>query len=245
MDNVAVMQLMVPIAGGTVELSDFVNTGKWMSTNHTLADPGSEKTKQRVTRTETVASFHVMKYPVTRGLYHAVMDGKDVATAEKNLPASDVSWSDAIAFCNKLSAELGRTPCYNIASESADTVFDREANGFRLLTDAEWQYACQAGTKGYRYGNLNEIAWYKDNANGTVQEVGKLLPNPWGIYDMIGNVWEWCWDLYDPNRYGDYRIFRGGSWAEVANNCGATARRKSMPHFRIEDLGFRIALTDL
>lgn len=244
MDKDSLIRGMIPIPGGTVKMSDFVNPGKWMSSDHTLADPGRAR-KQRITRTQMIAPFHVMKFPVTQGLYHLIMRGKEVAPEEKNLPVSNVSWTDTIAFCNRLSTDLGRTACYAIAEESERTVFDGKANGFRLLTDAEWQYACQAGTTGYRYGKLDEIAWYKDNANGSVQEVGKMRPNPWGIHDMIGNVWEWCWDLYDPDRYGDYRVFRGGSWAEVANNCGATARRKSMPHFKIEDLGFRVALTAL
>ncbi|APO46127.1 hypothetical protein BS614_20240 [Paenibacillus xylanexedens] len=71
-----------------------------------------------------------------------------------------------------------------------------------------------------------------------------MLPNPWGLYDLIGNVWEWCWDLYDAERYGNYRVFRGGSRAEVESNCGSTSRRKSMPNFKIDDLGFRIAHTN-
>jgi formylglycine-generating enzyme required for sulfatase activity len=136
---------------------------------------------------------------------------------------------------------LGRTECYTITNESENTVFNKKADGFRLLTDAEWQYACKAGTKGYRYESIDQIAWYQNNSNGSAQQVGQLLPNPWGLYDMLGNVWEWCWDLYDTNRYGNYRVFRGGSWAEVENNCGSTMRRKSMPDFKIDDLGFRIA----
>lgn len=172
-----------------------------------------------------------------------LMNLASVEPHAKELPMTDVSWEGAIAFCNELSRRLGRTECYTITSESENTVLNNHANGFRLLTDAEWQYACKAGTKGYRYDTIDKIAWYRDNSNGQVQPVGKLLPNPWGLYDMIGNVWEWCWDLYDVERYGNYRVFRGGSWAEVENNCGSTVRRKSMPILKIEDLGFRIALT--
>ncbi|OJG88606.1 hypothetical protein RV15_GL001791 [Enterococcus silesiacus] len=107
-------------------------------------------------------------------------------------------------------------------------------------TDAEWQYACRSGTKGY-HGELDAIAWYQANSLGHVHAVGKRLPNSWGLYDMIGNAWEWCWDLYDEERYGTYRIFRGGSWATEARGCGTTSRRKSFPDFKIDDLGFRIA----
>lgn len=223
-------------------MRDYRNTNKWISSNYKLADPGRGTDREVTTWTETIEPCYVMKYPVTRRLYHAVMEGEAFLEASaNNLPVTEVSWLDAVAFCNRLSSMLNREECYTIANESANTAYNRQANGFRLLTDAEWQYACKARTRGYRYDSIEKIAWYGDNANGSPQEVGRLHPNPWGLYDMIGNVWEWCWDLYDTERYGNYRIFRGGSWAEVHNNCGATVRRKSMPDYKIDDLGFRIA----
>ncbi len=236
-----IMDLMVPIEGGTVELRDYINTNKWLSSDYTLSDPGRGTDKKVVTWSETIDPFYVMKYPVTQQLYHFVMHEEERALPMKNLPVTEVSWIDSVVFCNKLSRMLGRTECYTITNESENTVFNKKADGFRLLTDAEWQYACKAGTTGYRYESIDQIAWYQNNSNGSAQQVGQLLPNPWGLYDMLGNVWEWCWDLYDTNRYGNYRVFRGGSWAEVENNCGSTVRRKSMPDFKIDDLGFRIA----
>jgi formylglycine-generating enzyme required for sulfatase activity len=236
-----IMDLMVPIEGGTVELRDYINTNKWLSSDYTLSDPGRGTDKKVVTWSETIDPFYVMKYPVTQQLYHFVMHEEERALPMKNLPVTEVSWLDSVVFCNKLSRMLGRTECYTITNESENTVFNKKADGFRLLTDAEWQYACKAGTTGYRYESIDQIAWYQNNSNGSAQQVGQLLPNPWGLYDMLGNVWEWCWDLYDTNRYGNYRVFRGGSWAEVENNCGSTMRRKSMPDFKIDDLGFRIA----
>lgn len=182
-----------------------------------------------------------MKYPVTQCLYRFAMFGEVMESIMSNLPVTEVSWLDSLVFCNTLSRILGRVECYTISNETENTIYDKTANGFRLLTDAEWQYACKGGTKGYRYERIEQIAWYKENSNGSAQPVGELLPNPWGLYDMVGNVWEWCWDLYDTERYRDYRVFRGGSWAEVENNCGSTIRRKSMPTFKIDDLGFRIA----
>ncbi|MHA6484551.1 formylglycine-generating enzyme family protein [Paenibacillus sp. strain BS8-2] len=235
------MNLMVPVKGGSIELRDYVNTNKWLSSDYKLSNPGSHK--KEITWTETIEHFYVMKYPVTQQLYHFVMNEEEIAPMLNNLPITDVSWLDSISFCNTLSRMLGKTECYTITNESVNTIYNKAANGFRLLSDAEWQYSCKAGTTGYRYAGIDQIAWYQDNSNGSVQQVGQLLPNPWGLYDMIGNVWEWCWDLYDNQRYGNYRVFRGGSWAEVENSCGSTSRRKSMPDFKIDDLGFRIALT--
>lgn len=238
-----VLNLMVPIEGGTVELRDYINRNKWISSDYTLSDPGRGKDREVITWTKTIEPFYVMKYPVTEHLYHYVMH-EEVEPNGNNLPITEVSWLDSIVFCNELSRMLGRTGCYAIANESENTIFNPKANGFRLLSDAEWQYACKAGTKGYRYEEMDKIAWYQENSSGSAQPVGKRLPNPWGLYDMIGNVWEWCWDLYDTERYGNYRVFRGGSWAEVENNCGSTTRRKSMPDFKTDDLGFRIALAN-
>jgi formylglycine-generating enzyme required for sulfatase activity len=238
------MNWMVPIEGGSVELRDYINPNKWLSSDYTLSDPGRGSDKKVITWTEKIEPFYVMKYPVTRQLYHFVMHEQEVEPDVFNLPITEVSWLDALVFCNKLSRILDRTECYTLANESENTVYNRKANGIRLLTDAEWQYSCKAGTIGYRYDKITKIAWYRENSNGSAQLVGKLQPNPWGLYDMIGNVWEWCWDLYDSERYGDYRVFRGGSWAEIENNCGSTVRRKSMPSFKIDDLGFRIAFTN-
>lgn len=116
------------------------------------------------------------------------------------------------------------------------------ADGFRLPTEAEWQYACQTGTKDIRYGGLDEVAWFKDNSNGRTHEVGQKKPNGWGLYDMLGNVWEWCSDIYDETVYGNYRVFRGGGWCDHERSVMATTRRRSHPiSFKIDDLGFRIA----
>lgn len=240
-----VMNLMVPIEGGSVELRDHINVKKWFSSDYTLSDPGRGNDKKVVAWTESIEPFYVMKHPVTQHLYNFVMHEEEVEPNGGNLPITEVSWIDSLVFCNELSRILGRTECYTITNESESTIYSRGANGFRLLTDAEWQYACKAGTKGYRYERIDKIAWYRENSNGSAQQVGRLLPNPWGLYDMIGNVWEWCWDLYDTERYGDYRVFRGGSWAEVENSCGSTTKRKSMPNFKIDDLGFRIAYTHI
>ncbi|ELX11683.1 hypothetical protein Jab_1c02680 [Janthinobacterium sp. HH01] len=107
-------------------------------------------------------------------------------------------------------------------------------------TEAEWEYACRAGSNGPRYGELDDIAWYRENSGGRTCVVGQKQPNQWGLHDMLGNVWEWCEDQYDPEVYGLYRVFRGGGWADAERGCLATNRRRSHPTYAIDDVGFRI-----
>ncbi|WP_019640770.1 formylglycine-generating enzyme family protein [Paenibacillus fonticola] len=223
--------------------------------------------------TAAVESFLLAPVPVTQSLYAAVMQGTlepkglpevpkalpevpkalpeilkallAVPKAFPEIPMVNVSWLDAIHFCNLFSRYSGLQSCYSIIEADDEMIveWDRRANGFRLPTEAEWQYACKAGTSEYRYGELDAIAWYRDNSHGRLHEAAQKLPNAWQLYDMLGNVWEWCWDLYDTEVYGSYRVFRGGSWAEEGRGCGATCRRRSHPTFRIDDLGFRLART--
>ncbi len=190
-----------------------------------------------------VDAFLLDPYPVTRELYEAVLGELPGPPGAARVPVTEVSWSDAVRFCNRLSTRRGLRPCYRHGDdrEARDVVWDRSADGFRLPTEAEWELACRAGTTGPRYGPLDDIAWYEANAGGHAHEVGTRLPNAWGLYDMIGNVWEWCWDVYDPQVYGPYRVFRGGGWADVPRGCRASCRRRSHPTYRIDDVGFRLA----
>jgi formylglycine-generating enzyme required for sulfatase activity len=176
-----------------------------------------------------IAPFLLGRYPVT--------------SASGASPVVNVSWDDVIDLCNVMSGRSGLDQAYSRDARSGEVTCDWASNGYRLPTEAEWQYACKAGTSGYRYGEIDDIAWYADNSGGRLRDVGGKAPNPWGLYDMLGNVWEWCWDLYDEEVYGSYRIFRGGGWAESARGCGATVRRRSHPSFAIDDLGFRLART--
>jgi formylglycine-generating enzyme len=203
-----------------------------------LVDEGSRR-RWRV----ELGPFRLARYPVTRELYHGVLGEKIPDGSGRREPVCEVSWLDAVHVCNRLSRAAGLRPCYtpSRSPDAEDVGWDREADGYRLPTEAEWEYACRAGSSAPRYGELEDIAWHRGNSGGTAREVGTKAPNAWGLHDMIGNVWEWCWDRYDPAVYGPYRVFRGGGWNDHPRGCRASARRKSHPTLRIDDLGFRLA----
>ncbi len=154
-------------------------------------------------------------------------------------PAVEVSWQRAIRFCNAASEWEGLDPAYTFEGE--DVTWHVDADGYRLPTEAEWEHACRAGSTGPHYGPLAEIAWTSADGVPTPQEVGGKLPNLHGLFDMLGNVWEWCWDLLDPARYGDYRVFRGGGFADDAWSVRASVRRGGGPRMHHDDVGFRVA----
>lgn len=220
--------------------------GKWADYRLVNIPAGTVAMRDdRVNRawTAVVDAFSLAPTPVTQSLYGAIMQQPMDSAAIPEAPIVNVSWLDAVRFCNLFSQFSGLQSCYAITEVAGEAAveWDTSANGYRLPTETEWQYACKAGTSGYQYGELDAVGWYRDNSSGHLHEVGHKLPNAWHLYDMLGNVWEWCWDQYDPQVYGSYRVFRGGSWAEEARGCGATCRRRSHPTFRIDDLGFRLA----
>ena len=206
--------------------------------------------------------------------------GKEPAVGETQgkRPVENVNWYHAIAFCNKLSIKLGLDPCYTVkvggtpvdfesltfdqipTGNNADwnkAELDMNKNGFRLPTEAEWEWAAKGGTDNKWAGTntdaeLKNYAWYALNSGSKTHEVKKKDPNGYGLYDMTGNVWEWLWDWYGtiPASLGaDYagpasgsdRVFRGGSWINNANNCAVGLRGISSPDRRNYNLGFRLA----
>jgi sulfatase modifying factor 1 len=203
----------------------------------TLADRRTERSW-----TVDVAPFLLADRQVTRAEYAEARGG--AVEGDGALPAVGVSWFDAVRWCNARSAAEGLAPAYRIADGETDSeavAWDRSAAGYRLPTEAEWEYACRAGTTGPRYGELDAIAWHRGNSGERLHRGGERLPNAWGLYDMLGNAWEWCFDVYDRDVYRDYRVIKGGGWFDEHWSCRAGVRRRTMPVLAIDDLGFRAA----
>ncbi|MEU6367030.1 formylglycine-generating enzyme family protein [Streptomyces sp. NPDC046931] len=188
-----------------------------------------------------LAPFQLSAFPVTQAQYERVAGRRPGTARGERLPVEGVSWWDAVRFCNALSLREGLTPAYHLRVDDEAAEWDPSADGYRLPTEAEWEHACRAGTTGPRYGRLDEIAWYRGNSEDRIHDVGGRQPNAWGLYDMLGNVWDWCWDVYDAEVYGTYRVLRGGGWSDEHWSCRASVRRRSHPALRIDDVGFRIA----
>ena len=192
-----------------------------------------------------IRGFYMGKYEVTQEQYQKVMGtNPSIFGPSNNLPVEMVSWYDAIEFCNKLSIMENLTPFYSIDKINQDPnnldtgdpykwtiVQVSGANGYRLPTEAEWEYACRAGKEPYEPYNplwdgttaATAPGWYNNNSDNKTHEVGKKSANAFGLYDMHGNVWEWCWDWYgayssgaEPDPTGAFsgfnRVLRGGSW---------------------------------
>ena len=193
----------------------------------------------------TLKSFYMGKYPVTQAQYKKVMGNNPSERKDDKCPVTNVSWEDAQEFCQKLSNLTGNT-C-------------------RLPTEAEWEYAAQGGQKlhlpkeqhtRFKYAgsnNIDEVAYYGNNSNNGVRVVGEKKPNELGLYDMSGNVWEWCQDWYDDKYYqsslnknpkgrhsGSHRVLRGSSWRNSAVCCRVAFRDANFPGRRIYNYGFRL-----
>ena len=187
-----------------------------------------------------INDYYMGKYEVTQALWEAVMGSNPSKYKGDNLPVEKVSWNDCQEFISKLNSLTGRK--------------------FRLPTEAEWEYAARGGKKrrGYQYSgssNITDVAWYDGNSGSKPHPVGTKQANELGIYDMSGNVYEWCLDWYgsyssssqtNPTGAdsGSNRVYRGGSWYDYAWSCRLSNRYFNTPDFRIDDLGLRLALSE-
>ncbi len=218
------------------------------------AERGPDETQHQVTLTHT---FYLQSTEVTQTAYRALMGSNPSYFSDcgGSCPAEQVSWYDAIAYANALSESMGLRACYGTDGTvlGGGSVYDCE--GYRLPTEAEWEYAARAGSTRARYGYLSRVAWLWKNSGATTHPVGQLQPNAWGLYDMLGNVSEWTHDWYaedygngnstviDPvgASSGVTRVYRGGGWGSDPAGARAAFRANVEPFWRNYTLGFRLA----
>ncbi len=181
-----------------------------------------------------VANFHISKYEITQAQYKALMNANPSSFKGDDLPVDSVTWEEAAMFCRKL--------------------LKLTSKGYRLPTEAEWEYASRAGTQSAIAGIIDATTWYSANSGGRTHPVGQKKPNDFGLYDMNGNVWEWCQSKYKPYPYKvddgredvqseDVRVMRGGSWETDLTSCRSAYRRRVIPNVRAT-IGFRIVLPE-
>jgi formylglycine-generating enzyme required for sulfatase activity len=238
----------------------FINGGTF-----TMGSPISEHSRHysfnaddEKQRQITISSFYMGRTEVTQREYQGIMGMNPSYFKGENLPVEYVRWFEAVDYCNRLSLAEGLTPAYMISGSgnNREVKWDRSANGYRLPTEAEWEYACRSGTiTAFNTGrNLNTRQANFDNHLRRTAEVGSYPSNAWGLYDMHGNVSEWCWDLFDDYNPADLtdpqgpssalynrRINRGGNWNIWDYLCRSAFRYANVPYDRGSTLGFRIA----
>lgn len=207
----------------------------------------------------SLSPFYLDQYAVTQELFAKIMGVNPSKRKDPKCPVEKTQWTDAVRFCNKCSELEGLTPGYDLKTWECNF----GADGYRLPTEAEWEYACRAGGKGkYYFGDaeaeLPRHAWLNTHSQGKTHPVGQKLPNHWGLYDMHGNVWQWCHDWYgeaydtaifqDPRgpATGKMRVLRGGAWDSTPDKCRAAYRHKEFPVysdacFGADSYGFRRA----
>ena len=209
----------------------------------------NEKPRHKVTLSR---DFWMGKYPVTQSLWESVMGNNPSEFKGSNRPVENVSWFDVVDFCNKLSFKEGLTPVYTINETEVEC--DWTANGYRLPTEAEWEYVARGGEDHLYSGsnNIDEVAWHWENSGKETRTVGLKKSNGFGLYDMSGNVWECVWDWYgnyssasvtDPTgpKGGSDRVNRGGSWGFDARSSQVSRRVGYDPKFSYYGLSFRLS----
>jgi len=238
---------MIRIQGGTFLMGSPEN------------EPGRNWTDEGPQHQVTVSSFYIAKFPVTQAEYQNIMGSNPSHHRGLDLPVEQVSWMDAVNYCNRRSIAEGLTPVYTINGNNV--TWNRQANGYRLLTEAEWEYACRAGTQTPFYSGttMDDAGWYQGNTlvfidgirHRSTFPVGQKIPNAWGLHDMHGNVLEWCWDWMAPYTpepktnpagpaTGARRIYRGGSFDFLDSWCRSAYRFGQHQNFRMFWVGFRV-----
>lgn len=247
--------------------------GRFEMGTHTN-DPDGTHWESPPTQVHLTRPFWLQTTPVTLAQWQAILSTSPSSFDNPKMPVEMVSWYDAIAFCNALSRTEGLEEAYILSEEEGIPGNNEQpflcrvewkgldCEGYRLPTSAEWEYAARAGTSGPRYSNqLNDIAWTSDNSNGTLHPVARKAPNPWHLFDMYGQVWEWCSDASKVNDVSPYpggelqdpvnddydaqeaRVLRGGSWYVPPWYARASYYAYIEPTRRVHNFGFRLART--
>jgi len=198
-------------------------------------------------------SFYFSATEISQRIYRIVTGSNPSTIIADELAVNNIGWLDAIKFCNKLSKLQNLDSVYQISGDNV--IWNTKANGWRLPTEAEWEYSCRAGTTtDYNSNSLVDVAWYSDNSGNKMHPVGKKLANDFGLFDMHGNLWEWCYDYYDDFYYdtrpaidptgpkaGTRRVIRGGAFDKGPNY--ARSANRTIPENLNGNTGLRIART--
>ncbi|MBS4001470.1 MAG: SUMF1/EgtB/PvdO family nonheme iron enzyme [Desulfobulbaceae bacterium] len=231
-----------------IEVVEIVGKAFKMGSNSNSVDEFPEHV---VTITKTL---EVGKHEITQRQYSNMMRRNPSLTADFRVPVYNVSWLNAVQFCNALSKAQNLDTAYRFVGENV--LWNENSNGWRLPTEAEWEFLCRAGTEGDFAGTgvINEMCWISDNSGLKPHPAGSKSPNQFGLYDMHGNVWEWCWDWYlldyystsptnDPKGpdFGSRHVIRGGSYNDGASY--ARSSNRTIPEILSNNIGFRIVRT--